>query len=106
MTFADLRSRIVAVIAGRIRNGEWTERSLARRAGMSQPHLHNVLKGVRVPSPEITDRLLTVARLSVLDLFTLAEAEEIRRRALIASGGVPILPPRTPPLPGAQFRPS
>ncbi|HWB99940.1 MAG TPA: hypothetical protein VG672_24700 [Bryobacteraceae bacterium] len=52
-----------------VRNGEVTERGLARLAGISQPHLHNVLKGVRAMTPEIGDLLLVTLKLDLLDLF-------------------------------------
>ena len=45
--FEILRNRLIENIRYRIRNGELTERGLARRTGISQPHLHNLLKGVR-----------------------------------------------------------
>lgn len=44
----------------RIRNGHWTERSLARRLRISQAHIHNVLKGARGLTPELADALLAV----------------------------------------------
>ena len=45
MLFSDARSSLVAVLRARVRNGELTERGLARLVGVSQPHIHNVLKG-------------------------------------------------------------
>jgi hypothetical protein len=36
---------------------------------ISQPHMHNVLKGTRSLSPELSDRVLRHLRLSVLDLI-------------------------------------
>ncbi len=42
-------------------------------AGLSQPHMHNVLKGVRSLSPEYADRLIAELRLSLLDLMDDAE---------------------------------
>ncbi len=77
MDFDLLRRRLILSVRGRIQNGGLTERSLARSIGISQPHAHNVLKGVRVLSPEIADRILKVLRLSVLDLL---EAEELASR--------------------------
>ena len=50
-----------------IRNGQLTERGLARRTGLSQAHIHNVLKGVRPLTPVVADRILTAMNLSVLD---------------------------------------
>ncbi len=69
MYFADLQATLVTTLRDRVRNGELTERSLARLAGVSQPHMHNVLKGVRVLSPELCDQVLQRLRISVLDLI-------------------------------------
>jgi hypothetical protein len=49
----------------RVRAGEVSERGLARRAGISQPHLHNVLKGIRTLSPEASDRLMRAMQLTI-----------------------------------------
>jgi hypothetical protein len=71
MLFADLMDSLIAVLRARVRNGEITERGLARMVGVSQPHMHNVLKGARILSPELSDRVLQHLRLSVLDLVDL-----------------------------------
>ena len=42
----------------RIHNGETTERRLAKMIGISQPQMHNVLKGSRTLKPEIADLLI------------------------------------------------
>ena len=68
-TFATLQQRLLEQLRHRIRNGELTERSLARLTGISQPHVHNVLKGIRTLSPELVDVILSHLRLSVLDLL-------------------------------------
>ena len=52
---------------------------MARLTGVSQPHIHNVLKGVRNLSPEIADRILKTLHLSVLDL---SSPEELRDRLM------------------------
>ncbi len=52
----------------RVRNGEITERGLARRTGISQPHIHNVLKGKRFFSWEAADAVLLELGLTVEDL--------------------------------------
>src|SRR5215207_11421747 len=69
MMFTEVRSSLVAVLRSRVRNGELTERGLARLVGVSQPHIHNVLKGVRALSPELSDQILQHLRLSLLDLI-------------------------------------
>jgi hypothetical protein len=66
--FADLRSALMDTVRSRVRNGQVTERGLAKALGISQPHMHNVLKGTRSLSPELCDRVLAQMRLSTLDL--------------------------------------
>lgn len=73
MYLAALQNRLIGAVQKQVRNGQLTERRLARLAGVSQPHLHNVLKGKRRLYPEISDRILAALRMSVLDLL---EAEE------------------------------
>lgn len=68
-TFAWLKARLLVCLEKRIRNGEWTVRALAKRSGISQPHLHNVLKGHRDLSAATADRLLAAAGLTILDLL-------------------------------------
>jgi len=68
LTFAQLRTRFIAATRHRIHNGEFTERGLARLAGISQPHLHNILKGVRDLTPAVADALLVAMDLGLLDL--------------------------------------
>lgn len=67
-TFHDLLDGLRRRVAGRIAEGELTERALARRAGISQPHLHNVLKGIRSLTPGVADRLMASLSLTVADL--------------------------------------
>ncbi len=74
--FDNLRTRLIEQLRHRIRNGEVTERALARKTGISQPHLHNLLKGVRALNAGRSDQLLTKLGLTALDLF---EGEELRR---------------------------
>jgi len=73
MYFEMLHTRLVAAIRYRVRNGEMSERGVARLAGISQPHMHNVLKGVRSLSSESADILLRSLR---MDIFDLLEREE------------------------------
>lgn len=69
MYFEMLQHRLIAHVQDRVQRGELTERGLARRTGISQPHLHNVLKGVRVLSPQIGDVLLHHLHITLLDLL-------------------------------------
>jgi AraC-like DNA-binding protein len=59
-----LRCRVI----DRIAQGELTERAIARQAGVSQSHLHNILKGVRGMTPEVADRLMVALKWRVEDL--------------------------------------
>jgi len=69
MNFAQLQQRLVERLRHRVRSGETTERGLARIAGISQPHLHNVLKGKRVLSMEMADEILKNLQITILDLI-------------------------------------
>jgi transcriptional regulator with XRE-family HTH domain len=75
MTFHDLQQRLLKELRQRVRSGAATERGLARLSGISQPHLHNVLKGKRELSLRKADVLLH--RLQI-DLLQLIEPEELR----------------------------
>ncbi|MGH9640704.1 MAG: hypothetical protein ACRD3Y_11620, partial [Bryobacteraceae bacterium] len=77
-----LHDRLVGLIRRRISNGEFTERGLARMAGISQPQVHNFLKGARRLSPEFADRLMLHFGIGILDLFDTPELlEQISARA-------------------------
>ena len=69
MHFGELQRRLIAALRSRLRNGELTERRLARLTGISQPHIHNVLKGKRILSPRAADIILRKTELSILDLL-------------------------------------
>jgi hypothetical protein len=69
MTFHQLHQRLLDHLRGRIQSGQTTERGLARLAGISQPHLHNALKGKRLLSTEMADEILRNLQMSVLDLL-------------------------------------
>jgi transcriptional regulator with XRE-family HTH domain len=74
MLFQDFQQRLIENVRLRLRNGELTERGFARRLGVSQPHIHNVLKGVRILTPRLADLMLGQLGLSALQL---AESQEI-----------------------------
>ena len=69
MTLGDLQQRFVALLRNRVRNGDLTERGLARMVGVSQPHMHNVLHGKRTFSLQTTDHIMHHLRVDVLDLI-------------------------------------
>jgi transcriptional regulator with XRE-family HTH domain len=80
MDFATLHERLVANLRARVKNGELTERSLARLSGISQPHIHNVLKRARILSPELADLILSKMQLSILDLLDRKEITDYLAR--------------------------
>lgn len=69
MFFEQLQQRLLVLLRAKVQGGEFTERSLAKLTGISQPHIHNVLKGARHFSPEIADSILQKLNLTTLDLF-------------------------------------
>ena len=69
MYFAELQQRLLEHLRLRVRNGELTERGLAKLVGVSQPHIHNVLKGHKILSRDICDRVLACLHMTVLDLI-------------------------------------
>jgi len=81
MSFHVLQLRVIADVQERVRRGDITERGLARLTGISQPHLHNILKGVRVLSPHMADLILRQLHINMLDLL---EPEESAARHLPA----------------------
>lgn len=121
LTLATLQDRLLMAVRYRLSNGEYTERSLARQIGISQPHVHNVLKGVRGLSTDFADALLTGLDFSLLDLVEtneLGAALEHRRPRGTHTRMVPVLRgrlgPESPfpnwddisewfPMPGSQF---
>jgi hypothetical protein len=65
ISISELLGRVIGVARQAVQAGEISERALARRAGLSQPHLHNVLKGVRALSPAAADQLMRALDVSV-----------------------------------------
>lgn len=82
----------------RVHSGVISERALARVAGISQPHMHNALKGIRTLSPEATDRLMRALDVSIPQILWAAggfDPEEVR--------AVPLLRDRIGPGTAASF---
>ena len=77
MNFATLQKRLIFHLKTRVRRREMSERGLARLTGFSQPHIHNILKGVRQLTPDVADSILDRLEIEVEDLLG---PEEIRRR--------------------------
>jgi transcriptional regulator with XRE-family HTH domain len=69
MNFWELERRMIANLRERVRCGDMTERGLARLTGVSQPHIHNVLKGKRDLSIETADTILSALGMDLADLL-------------------------------------
>lgn len=76
MRFETLQQRLLEYMREVVRNGDATERSLARLTGISQPHMHNVLKGVRSMNSEIADIVLERLGIGICDLFEASELSD------------------------------
>jgi plasmid maintenance system antidote protein VapI len=74
--YQTLPRRILDIAREKVRNGEFTERGMAKHLGVSQSHMHNVLAGVRPLTPELLDSMLRGFGMSLLDLFN---PEELRQ---------------------------
>ncbi len=72
MTFQTLHDQLIREISRRVDAGDTSVSSLARRAGISQPHLHLVLKGKRGFSWDFADRAALVIGLRIEDLVALS----------------------------------
>src|SRR5580698_652868 len=69
MYFQELQGRLIGIARERVSAGELTERGMARSCGISQPHMHNVLKNIRVLSTAAADRLMQALDVGVTDLL-------------------------------------
>jgi hypothetical protein len=103
VTFEEAQYRAVARIRDLIHRGEWTERGFARWIGVSQPHIHNVLKGQRKLSRNLLDKILRSLHLSIADLCTKTELENalVRKRMAAPRSELPFL--TTPIGPGMSW---
>ena len=92
--FALLKQRLLQLTNRRIRNGEFTERGLARILGLSQPQVHNVLKGARRLSSDTADLLMSKLGVSLLDLIS--PSEFARHFGTVPDTNAPGLPVSAP----------
>lgn len=100
MTFGSLQTKLIAHIRKRVQSGEMTERSLARLTGVSQPHIHNVLKGAKVLSLKTADQIVQRLHLDIADLWSPdedAEAEGLSGIHRLTYLKVPVLEARLGP---------
>ncbi len=80
MTFRDLHQRLASNLRARVQSGEMTERGLAHLTMVSQPHIHNVLKGKKLLSADMADQVMGHLRMDVLDLVDRSELLRWQRR--------------------------
>jgi len=80
MNFRELHERLTAHLRRIVGGGQLTERGLARLSGISQPHLHNVLKGKRLFSTEAADEILRRMDMDIFDLIGEDDLTERRRQ--------------------------
>src|SRR5207249_6546404 len=82
MKFQALQENLRKALWERIQEGDLTGLRLARETGFKQAHISNFLNRKRGLSIEAMDKVLSVERLSVLDLF---DQKDVRKRAGITS---------------------
>jgi transcriptional regulator with XRE-family HTH domain len=97
INFEVVGKRLLRYVSLRIRNGDRTERQLAKLVGVSQPQLHNVLKGARPLKRELADALLAHFQISLLDLVEPGDK---------GSSGRPLLIPADEPFGATRRRPA
>ena len=84
LAFETLLWRLIFAVNLRIKNGEYTERGLARILGISQPQMHNVLKGARTLQVQLADRLMLKLGISILQLLEQDELTQALRSRVTA----------------------
>jgi len=80
MNFSDVVGLLLDELRRRVSSGEITERRLAMLAGLSQPHLHHVLKGKRQLSLGKADQILQRLEVDLADLIPWEQVQSARRR--------------------------
>lgn len=69
LTFGTLQARLIDILIRKVSAGEISERHLARRARLTQPHVHNALKRARGLSAPAADRLMCCMQIQLADLL-------------------------------------
>jgi plasmid maintenance system antidote protein VapI len=87
MNFFNLRELLLMRLRRMLETGAVSESTLARRLGVSQPHLHNTLKGVRGVTMQMADQFLESMGWSVLDLIELPDLESAAKRGRALRSG-------------------
>ncbi|MBL8228410.1 MAG: XRE family transcriptional regulator [Bryobacterales bacterium] len=88
LTFHDLTQRLIRELNRRVHSGDLTERGLARRLEASQPHIHNMLKGVRGMSVPLADHILDRLQIPLDSLLTDDEIERILEQRVRFGAGI------------------
>lgn len=73
--FEALAERLIARLNSLVQRGDASERGLAKLAGVSQPHLHNLLAGRRGLTFNVADRLLKIVNLPLASLLSSDDEE-------------------------------
>jgi transcriptional regulator with XRE-family HTH domain len=68
--FNALQRKLIEIARERVHAGGLTERGLARLCGVSQSHMHNVLKEIRWLSNASADRLMAALDMEIPDLIS------------------------------------
>jgi plasmid maintenance system antidote protein VapI len=87
MTFFNLRELLLSRLRRMLETGAVSESTLARRLGVSQPHLHNTLKGVRGVTLQMADQFLGSMGWCVLDLIDSSDLEAAAKRGRALRSG-------------------
>lgn len=80
LNFEEFQRRLVTNLRESVRNGDMTERRLARITGVSQPHIHHVLRGKRGLSISMSDQVMRAMRNDLLDFLAPEDIEEWKSR--------------------------
>ncbi len=78
--FEEMHRRLVAYLLEIVRNGTVTERRIARITGISQPHIHQVLKGTKSLSMASAGQVLRAFHNDLLDFLEPEDIEEWKKR--------------------------
>lgn len=87
LTLSELSRRLTQHLRTQVLNGEHTERGLARRSGISQPHVHHILSGRRAMTLRAADALMTATYTTAEELLTVEELARCARRHAALTGG-------------------
>src|SRR5579871_2532952 len=89
MNFRSLQQSLLNYLRARVSSGDISERSLAHLSGLSQPHLHHVLKGARFLSLEMADQIIQRLQIDLLELAN--EGGKSSGQQMSSSRSVPFL---------------